>query len=123
MATKSSRKDQMAAVEPFPATKTMSTRRTAATMMKILAEKITIRLILRHMVVLTGKMTGAGIAIMQMSVRMFKTRAGSRYIADWGSHLSVVDQPVSSLQPQRVVTPPESKTPLTPLIWVDLPHS
>lgn len=49
----------------------------AATMMKKPAEKMMIRLILRQMVVLTGKMTGAGMAMIQRSVMMFRIKDGS----------------------------------------------
>lgn len=78
MATKSSRQDQMAAVEPFFCTSTKSTRKMAATMMKQPAEKMINKLILRHRVVFTGKITGAGMAMMQTSVMTFKINAGSR---------------------------------------------
>lgn len=89
IATKSSRQDQIAAVPPSPPTRTIDTRRIAAIITKMPAEKMMTRLILRWRVVLTVRMAGAGIAMMQRSVKMFMMRAGSIYISAWGSQFAM----------------------------------
>jgi hypothetical protein len=62
---------------------------TAASMMKKPAKKRTMRPILRSRVVRTGRMTGAGMAMMQRSVTRFMTRGGTMLRKDWGLQKSV----------------------------------
>lgn len=99
-------------------TRTKTTRRIAAVMMKMPAPKRRKRLIFRQIVVLTGRMTGAGMAMMHTSVKMFMTRAGTRLTVACGLQISVVRE-MGQLRCARW----HGLVKLTSLVWVDYPHS